>query len=630
MATCTSTRVDHLDFTDNVSAGPDIGCSVPDTSRSKIYFCYAEQAVVGDVNNGDPHCIYFREYDPVAATFLSAVEVHKVVTPSEVYRPEMVRLTDGTLVMVWSFYDSAAGNYRTRASESAAGSNGAVWGSVATLDTVGRQFAWMCTDGVNVYAFSYMEGSGSGTPGGRELYCFKRTSAGAWAAGVLVYDGAGTNDGELIRNGIGADREAIAWTANSVNYVLVVAAHFTGASSFKVAALLSIDGGASWTEYTVRDYGTVTSVPDCVVSVLRGTDSRIRAMWNDYQGGVTADVPYLAFSDTNGTTWSMIGTPSVLAAVVTGGILYGWKARNKGFALGSDNVMYASVLYGSGSAWTYYIFRGGDSLAGWEIFHTCTYTGNLGTGSVRCDALFYGNDYYYLFNETSAGAHNEVRFLAEADIPIGGGGPPLVEEASSGFDVSNQYLRLQVAEQRGWGLHDLEVSCWSPWGEGTYLSQRRDHVLLAGAAVIDPTTGDPADLPAIWQVDNRERYTKETFISDGTNIIPRGDPFRFYWKSRGVELNDKFGQGVLRGFVFRYRRTGAAFTVNVLVDNATCMTQSMRASLASMDDIIEVFIPARTDDNVGTYVQLEIDDETEYPLIIEGFVPVRIKKGLRG
>lgn len=644
MATCTSVRVSYYDFTTINSAGPDIGASIYDPDRLKIYFVYCEQYDVGSSDKLFPHAVYFREYDPIAETFLDPVELAHAAYPEDTIHVEIKRLDDAdhTLVVVWGGYEMSTPGYRTRSREST--DNGVTWASEVTVDPPvnTRQFVTTASDGTSVYAFCYSDGSGAT---GRELWVHNRTGASTWdTTGVKVYDGHGNNYEELPRNMIGADYHAIAYEHNSTDYILYVGQHHTatGPDQTRVVCFRSLDDGATWTEILIKDYGVVASLPDMFPQVKRGPDGTVWAVWTDYQDQPnTYESVTIARSDDDGATWTVVGTPVLSEDYVSDTTNDGWGNRSIGFAVDQrDGRLYLATFFGSGSTWTYNVIRSDDidpsNLDDWEVFHTCDFSGV--NEQNRSDMFFVDDQLFYLFNENVAGLYR-VSFLVEdvpftPDIPT----PPLITPSPSGSDAPNVYLRLRHGENRGWSAHDLTVACWSPWPEGDTTTERRLPILLAGNSNMDLTADDPGNITAIWKLDDPSGYGRRVKITraDGETDV-RYDPFKFQLWTKAYPLvrTSGFNQGILRGLLIQYRRPSASFVVETWIDGVLAQTDELEASgpdYESMDQfpVKNVFLPINTDDNLGFVAQFRITDETLYPLVIEILGLKYIDKKVRG
>lgn len=633
MATCTSVRVDHLDFTTNNAAGPDIGASIYDPDRQKIYFVYCEQPDVGETARSFPHGVYFREYTPATGVFGTAFELATAAYPEDTIHVEIQRLDDAdhTLVVVWGGYEMGTPGYRTRSREST--NDGATWAAAVTVDGPenNRQFVCMSSDGEEVYAFCYTEGSGSGTPGGRELYCHRRTAASTWAAGVLVYDGAGNNAGELQRNQIGADYHAISYEESGTRYTIYCAAHLTatGPDQIRVVCFRTTDNGSTWAEVLIKDYGVVTSLPEMLPQVKRAPDGTLWAVWTDYQDQPnTTEFVTIAKSSDHGVTWTVVGTPTLSLDYNDNAPDGGWQNRAIGFAIDQrEGRLYLCTFFGNGATWTYNIIRSSatdpSDLDGWEVFHTCDFAGI--NEQNRSDMFFAGNQLFYLFNENVDGVYR-VSFLVEEvpvipDIPP----PPLVEQAVSGAEENNILLVLDVADEKGWSEHDIQLSSMTHWPEGDYTSERSDPILLGSAPSLDPAIQDPAALIAIWKLFDPERWTKEAFVkNEDDSITPSQDEMEFEWVSREEQLGETGSSNILRAIYVRYRRPDTSFTVEVWLDSTIVFTKTVEPAWPEPG---EAWWPIPTDDNVGSRVKLRVLDTADADLIFEAWgIKFRPKK----
>lgn len=214
---------------------------------------------------------------------------------------------------------------------------------------------------------------------------------------------------------------------------------------------------------------------------------------------------------------------------------------------------------------------------------------------------------------------------ASGYVLLGGVAPSLVTESVSGADQPNGYLRLRLAEKRGWSAHDLAVSCFQPWPEGDYTTQRRLDILVAAVSTIDPTVDDPSHIAALYKLDDPERFTREvTGTDDAGNAIASADPFPFEMET--ADLGDRMETRVWRGYSIRYERPGASFIVNTIIDDVAIQSDVIPASGTEVRDL---FVGIARDSNTGSRIRFRIFDDTEFDLKISMIEPMWIPKGTR-
>lgn len=634
---CTTVRIDDLDF--NVTAQVNPAYPAYDPDRKKLYFVYCDKNSTADDPDQENWRVAFREYDELTDTLGTPVVIDEAVAPDDAFdrrdRASIVRLDDGTLICAYYFYDGGVGLIQTKVKEST--DNGLTWSPGVLMDTdasSSRQFVDIGTDGTNVWGFTYQQGGGAG---GQNLIFWKRTGVDTWSTpGIVVYDGhaGGPSAAELTWQYLGGKKVVI---VVSSLIGLIVCERLDSGTTQRVTCFRTTDGGTTWSEVLIQSQGT--DVANHYPITFMGQDGTIRSMWIGKNPTFpTRSIPTIAYSSDNGATWTVLGSPSVFS--IDDGTV--WKPQNKGFMLDSSDRMIVSTWKQVLGIWTIFIYRGDLSdVDSFEEIATCDIGSTTNSNLVGTSALME-TDFIQVLDPIPSPPGNlyQIAYLREADIneedvPP----PPLVEESPTGSDANNIYIRHRQAEQRGWSIHDLSVSCWSLWPEGDYTTQRRLPILLAGASSIDATIEAPGNLPAIWKVDDPETYARRVQMTDPDgNTVNRYDPFRFMWHSKAYPMSQREGSewAVMRGYVLIYRRTFEPFTVEVWVDGKIAQTDVfepvgadlMDGDMAAISD--PVFRPINTDDNLGTVCQFRIIDETEYPLIIEMIAPVVIQKGRRG
>lgn len=526
-------------------------------------------------------------------------------------------LNDGTMIAVY-------GTNNPRAKEST--DSGATWGSSKDLDGVYGagvvETLGIVTDGVNVWAFV---GNTSGGADSRDIFAIKRTGPGTWAAPVKVDDGAGSSGpGHFLDSAaICGVRNAAMKDANTgliiMDYIPVGAGQ-----QLSVVALRTTNGWSGLgTRVTLKTYATPKNR---VPSLMVGTDGRVRASWSDetIRAGSGLNTPYLAYSDDWGATWTLLGTPT---ATLTSAGVFSWDPTfDRAQWLGANNTWFLGT-FDDTSGTIHRLYKGGDVITGWTEVDCTGLPFAIATASGG-DGYIAGGNWFRLFIRANL-AHSEVAILfTEAVDTGGGGGPPLIESSPFGQDSANIYLRNELRVNRGWSAHDLPVSAWMHWFEGDYTSQRRKPVLCAANPIMDPRMQDPAVIPAIWKVDDENRYTIEAFVANGDGTYAQaGYPVEFEWRSSEMDLTGDFTANVVRAVILKYRRPSAPFDVEIWIDSKIAQVYTLQPS---WPEPAQRFIPVSAFSNTGNRVQLRVKDRSEFNLIIESWAPVYIPKRLRG
>lgn len=617
---CSVTKIDHLNFNDQ-GAWPHDANPVYDSARGKVYFVYSNnESSVSGVEN---RTIWFREWDVATLAFSAAVLIERAGGSNRADSPSLVMLTDGRLVVAYTFFTNGTVLYETHAAEST--DHGATW-TVVTADTsaAGRMFVDIATDGTNVYLWCYAEGGGAG---GKSLYSRKRTGAGTWSAAVLCFDGGGGTFKEHNFAGDGGTKSATrkyGYVKDATTAFIIMPRQNGDATHAVLSCIRTTDSGASWSEVVIEDFGVVVDLEQFPV-VQVGTDARVRILYTNKVG--TAYHAYLAYSDDYGLTWTLVGEPTEIT--LAGQDLNYLRPSCAGYILGNDNTAYITgwryIDLGLGQRWTVYVYKGGDLTSGWTLIQTC----DIGNGDIlknASHAVFIGTDLLVVLDPNIAdadggGSAAHLGYLVEADIDTPGGtAPPLVEESESGSDQPNMYLRLDIADDRGWSAHQVGVTCFVEWGEGDYTTERRKLEVLGAVSSMDANIQDPALLPAYWKMDDPERWGKEAFVSDGTNIVSIDDPFLFIWRSTDLNIGEAGSQNVMRGVYLKYRRPSVeTFDVQVWIDGQIADTQTIPAQQGPDSEPAEFWWPIPRSTNVGSRIQLRIEDRERIDLKVEEF-----------
>lgn len=616
-ADCTDVRIDHLD-NNTAAAGVDPAPAIYDETRNKIYFVYAEQhdpATSASVRN---HGVYFREYDPVTETFATAVPIKTSTTASEgIDYPNFVRLADGRLIVVWRWTE--VGGTKVETSEST--DNGVTWSAVAgttALMAEGRDCIGMSTDGTNVRIWTWAGGGDVVPPGpGKNMNTQTRTGVTTWSSETTVFDGGDADVYESFENG--PSRRTCLQTSNTS--AMICQQHVVGGgapSSVKMECIYTTDG-SSFTTVTIKDYGASSTQAGVLVGprVWRGADGRVRCMWIEQTAGINK--PIFAYSDDEGQTWTLVGTPDVDTSSTV-------EVGDWAFALDSASQLYYSRFYST----TFRVYRSGsDSATGWALVHSCNYVGDTRAAGERVEMFFAGPDYYHCFQtQDSPGPHLQLSFLSETLGPTGGGPAPTIQ-AFGGTD-NNEYVRLDMADGKGWSVHHHAVSCWLDWDEGDFETGREINILLGGVPDVYPEIVDTEIAPVIYRIEVDEELSRRAYVEDtGGAVVVRNDPLRFKFVSKEYSMTGGGARDLHRAVQIRWIRNGDP--------SVMCQVYVDRVKLNHVIELYntngqseERYFPLPADLNVGSTIQFVIEDDTEWPFVLEMIEVKYIPKGWRG
>lgn len=643
---CTVTRICTLN--QNTGISKNGGRLLQDTNNVYIFWTEVNTAVRNNTAHNSVVKVRSLAKSTLTLGAVSTVDSNNVVGGEEAWDWDSVatcRLTSGVMIAAYGTGYLGTGP-SVHAKESAVNDH-TTWGARSTPVPAGAGYCvgGLVTDGTNVTLLIQDNFTA-------DIYAYKRTAANTWVAHTTALGSGKIVDSNTFGSGtpwydifpsmrLTDMTEGVMVSSLVMGFLLPYASTTTARDQMRW--LYTTDAWATTKSSIVKNY---VGSPDNIATgtsprVQMGADGRLRASWVETNAALGKDVPCLAYSN-DGATWTVIGTP-----VSFGG--KNWDVTYDGaFCLDSDDRMYLSMFDATdASNIKHYMYKGGDSLSGWVetiCSHIETSLTVINVSGALQAAMFVADngDLVRIFGGVvfdAVAPYNIVAYLLEegvTDTP--GGAPPLVEESPSGSDAANVYIRNKLAIEKGWSAHDLGVSCWAEWGEGDYTTQRRLPILLAGASTIDPSVSDPSTIPAIWKVDDPERYDREVWAYDASgNLVVRGDPFTFEWRSKAFPLVDRSSLkwSIARGFLISYRAL-SDLTIETWVDGRISQTDTLPATgpdlegrdLAALSD--PLFFPIATDDNLGTLCQLRITDETPYPLAIEAVGIMRIEKGVRG
>lgn len=515
-------------------------------------------------------------------------------------------LTDGTMLVAY-------GSNGPRVREST--DSGATWATVAApAGTFGGATGvpaccGLVTDGTNVWLHVQQTAGGGGE---NDVTTYARTGAGTWAAGVKTNDTPGSNIIPFFN--FQGPRQGGSYCGHmfSATVGLIIgdyADQGSPAEYHTVAVLRTTDG---WTgPATVINIATYAGAFPRYPSLAVGTDGRLRAMWIDNTSG--RELPVLAYSDDQGLTWTVIGTPAIFADA-------NWdNSFDRAMWLGKNN----NILCGAFDAAHYpdvrhYTFNGGDSLTGWTET-TCTNLAYVIASNTTGNGFVANDAWFRVFNKNVSGVLQvNVLWVENVDTSGGGGAPPTITESPTGTDQPNVYLRFDIADEKGWSAHELQLTHLFGWPEGDYTTERRKHELMGLAASVDPTVQNPAYVAAIYKIDDRERWSKEGFVDDGTgNLTLIEEPFLMRWHGAQLNVGETGSTNLLRGVYLRYRREGLSpFSVQVWLDSVLIDTQSIPAA---WPDPEEFWWPIPRSQNAGSRIQLRVEDNIPADLIVESY-----------
>jgi hypothetical protein len=610
---CTQVRLDVGSGTDdnNTSTAKYVGALMYPGTGTKVYAPYMQHNTLGGVSSYNRQ-VYMNWFDWSTLGVGAAVQIQDETTS---IGPGIcsVYLTASS---TWLVGYSANG---PRVKESV--NLGVTWPVSADVDgvygTSTRAIVGMITDGTTAWLVD-QESAGGGNSG--DLFMWKRTGAGTWVAapiaGGKIHDAAGISTAPVFYgcapNGpasFSGSRIGAMKDANTGFIVLDFKS--TAAGADQVVCLYTTDGWTTVTKVVVKDYTGVNLQRG--PSVLVGTDNRVRCMWVDAASG--RNLPQFAWSDDWGAHWTFVGSPAILTSAV--GSLAWDEIFNRAFYLGATNDIHVATFDSNdGTNLKHRRYVGNDTLTGWTEVDCQNLAFVCSTDSAG-DGFVVNGNYFRLFSRTNT--HLEVNILFEAGADVStGGGPPLVVESLSGSDQPNEYLRLDIADKMGWSAHEVQGTCFVQWPEGDYTTQRRKHELLYAAGQLDANIQDPAVLPAYWKIDDQERWGKEAFVvnADGT-YTGIDDPLLYRWRSAELTLGETGSSNILRAIYMIYRREGnATFDVQVWLDGEIVDTQTVTDS---WPDPSEFWWPIPRAANVGTRVQLRVEDRELADLIVESF-----------
>lgn len=645
---CTVTRICSLN--ENTGISKNGGRLLQSTSNVYIFWTEIDLTV----RNSSTHnsVVKVRSLSKATLTLGSAATVDENDVLGSAEEPwdwdsvATCRLTSGVMIAAYGTSYLGVGP-SVHAKESGANDH-TTWGARSTPDPTagqGRCVGGLVTDGTNVTLLTQDIFTA-------DIYAWKRTAANTWTAHTTALTGGKIVDSNTFGSGtpwydivpsmrLTDMTEGIMVDANTMGFMLAYAS--TTTTRDQLRWLYTTNAWLTTSSSIVKNY---IGSPDNIAAgttprVQMGTDGRLRASWIETNAALGKTVPCLAYSDDNGATWTVIGTPTVFGGK-------NWDEQFDGaFCLDSSDRMYTSMFDATdASNIKHYRYKGGDTLTNWtetlcEHIETTLTVINV-SGALQAAMFVADNgDLVRIFGGVvfdAVAPYNIVAYLLEEGVEDEPGGPPpLVEESPSGSDANNIYLRDQLATKRGWSAHDFPVGCWATWGEGDYTTQRRLPILLAGVSTLDPSVTDPSLLGAIFKLDDPEHFGRESWTREPElgNVVVRYDPDNTVWWSKAFPLGPAFEQGVLRGVMLRYRRPSLPLTLETWIDGKPYQTDVLSPS--GPDDgnqdiaaVGEFFLPMDALDNVGTVAQLRISDETLDDLVIEECLLMWIPKGVRG
>ena len=609
---CTPVRLDNVDYNESFTQY----CSQVVEVSGFIYLVYANVDTTNGAAGNRNHNreITFVKFNVATKTVTTRKIISTIVgTASTNDGVSMVRLTSGVLVVTSG--ESALG---VRSWESL--DEGVNWTGPTTVDAAPTRFGvGMITDGVSVHSF-IQDRSGGG--GGANLYLYKRTGAGTWGASATVFTGT-MNVAPIVQLGEQTRLSSMRIGGMQSNSVAFIIMDYTNTypNIDQVRCFWTTDSWSTVNNVLIEDYSS-TDVAGAVVrnpQVFVGTDNRCRATWTR-SSPTLGNIPVLAYTDDWGQHWTVIGTPTILDNCSV------WDATfDTGMALSSTNGWFLTALDDSdGSNVKLRRYDGGDTLSGWSETIVCSNLGLTYAGGTIGETFVSAGSIYRVFNKGNSGGPFpfwSIEILYDTLPPGGGGGTELIEESPSGTDQPNMYLRLDIADDRGWSAHQVGVTCFTHWPEGDYTTERRKPEILGSVSSIDANIQDVAILPAYWKMDDPERWGKEALVKNADATYTYiDDPFLFKWWSTNLSVGESGSQNIFRGVYLKYRRPSQeTFDVQVWIDGAIADVQTIPAGLGPQDDPAEFWWPIPRSTNVGSLIQLRIEDRERIDLKVEEF-----------
>jgi len=608
---CTIARVDTKN--EGTSWTPNLGAMQADTTNAYIFWAGIDTTVRNSVFHNAEIWVRPVNKSTLALGTATRVDFNNVVGGEDAWDWDGVavcRLTSGVMIAA---YGTAGTAPSIHAKESAA-NDSTTWGARSTVDNSGanRCIGGLGTDGTNVWALTQDQNNA-------KLYIFKRTAANTWDSGTAIHTAATSFAASPFYDVVPSYRlssmRCIAMQSATVGCV-VLSYSSASASEDMVRCLYTTNGWTTTNEVVVKSYvGSPNSVSSgAMPKLVVGTDNRIRLMWIE-NNATNGFVPVLAYSDTWGSTWTVVGTPTPFLGKT-------WDNTYDGaLVLGPGNSIYTSVFDSSdASNIKHRMYVGGDTLANWteKVCENLAQTFSSACGS---DGFVTNGQFIRVYNAIQAPNINTVNYLYEEVPPTSGGEPPLVTESLSGTDQPNMYLRLDIADDRGWSAHQTGVTCFVAWPEGDYTTERRKPEILGAVSSMDANIQDVAILPAYWKMDDPERWGKEALVkNEDATYTYIDDPFLFVWRSTDLNFGESGSQNVIRAVYLKYRRPSQeTFDVQVWIDGVIADVQTIPAGLGPQDEPAEFWWPIPRSTNVGSRVQLRIEDRERIDLKVEEF-----------
>jgi hypothetical protein len=122
-------------------------------------------------------------------------------------------------------------------------------------------------------------------------------------------------------------------------------------------------------------------------------------------------------------------------------------------------------------------------------------------------------------------------------------------------------------------------------------------------------------------MDDPERWGKEALVkNEDATYTYIDDPFLFVWRSTDLNFGESGSQNVIRAVYLKYRRPSQeTFDVQVWIDGVIADVQTIPAGLGPQDEPAEFWWPIPRSTNVGSRVQLRIEDRERIDLKVEEF-----------
>lgn len=390
MAACTPVRIDHQDF--NGGSQQDVCLGIPnlaDGAEGSAYFIYCNRTSAYSTSIFE-EAIYFRKYDHATAMMGTAVLIKQAAVGQNLRNVNFKRLDSGRLIVTYVYTQGG-----THVEWSFSDDNGATWSVPATITTCVLLLD-MGQKGDELWMAMHLFGTIT-----RHYNVFKY-SAGVWTDLGEFYAGSSSNQLHC-RDQLGASPKQGFFFFAPAGHMLMILDHFTGVSNqWTLEAWRSTDDGVTWTAVTIAT--NAAGGPGGGYQPLAWSQklsaTRIATMWTNFNGSI--NTLYLAYSDDEGQTWTVIGEITDFNAL-NGSFTLGANDQSWSFeVIAADRIVVgAAFLTPTQAVWA---MAGPIAATGWGVIQNCdpstllapiqkaVATSNLG------QSFKFGNDYVFCFH----------------------------------------------------------------------------------------------------------------------------------------------------------------------------------------------------------------------------------------